>query len=98
MSEDEEQARDSLLPTRHNGPPTSKAAMLAIWLLHRLIAHIWRLRDRLLVWYKKNLVKYERFATRQRLYLIFFVLGLMVRRLPFIGSPPLINIQFVRVV
>jgi hypothetical protein len=72
--------------------------MLGMWLLQRLVAHIWRLHDRILAWYKKNLAKYERFATRRRLYLLFFVLGLMVRRLPFIGSPPLINIQFVRVV
>jgi hypothetical protein len=69
-----------------------------MWLLQHLVAYIWRLRDRMQAWYKKNLAKYERFATTRRLYLLFFVLGLMVRRLPFVGSPPLINIQVVRVV
>jgi len=95
MSETEEHARSSLLP--YDGPPTSKASILAMWLLQRLVAYAWKLQGIVLAWYKKNLVKYERFATRRRLYLFFFVLGLMVRRLPFIGSPPLINIQFIRV-
>jgi len=110
MSDNEEHARTSLLPTRHDGPPTSKALMLAMWFLQRLIAYIWRLRDRGLIWsrrilaqyqrilaqYQRILAQYEHLATKRRLCLLSFVLGLMVRRLPFLGTP-LINIQFVRI-
>lgn len=98
MNENEEHAHTSFLPTPHEGTPTSKTALWAMWILQRLVPHVWKLHDRVLAWYRNNLAKYEHFATRQRLFLLFFVLGLMVRRLPFVGSPPLINIQFIRVV
>ena len=88
----------TFLPTqRFDGLSTSKASMLAVWLLQRLVDRLLTLRNTSLVWYNKNLAKYERFATRRRLCLFFFLLGLAIRRLPFIGSPPMINIQFVRV-
>jgi len=98
MSEDEELTRGSLLPSGRFDRPTSNASMLGAWILQRLIARFFRLRYAAMAWYKTNLPKYERFASGRRLYFLCFLLGLALRRLPFIGSPPLINIQIVQVV
>ncbi|KAF9462727.1 Mif2/CENP-C like-domain-containing protein [Collybia nuda] len=97
MSEGEDLIQGRLMPPNTFDRPASKALMLATWILQRLIARFIRLRYTGLAWYRKNLSKYERYATGRRLYFMCFLLGLALRRLPFIGSPPMLNIQFVSV-
>lgn len=97
MREGEDLIQGRILSSSQFDRPTSKAFMLATWILQRLIARFIRLRYTGFAWYRKNLSQYERFATGRRLYFLCFLLGLALRRLPFIGSPPLINIQFVQV-
>ncbi|RDB22217.1 hypothetical protein Hypma_010701 [Hypsizygus marmoreus] len=91
---------DSLPGERHvpfNRRPTTKAAMLLHWFFQRLITRLLQLRVTVLTWYRRHLSEFERYFMGRRLYFICFVLGLMIRRLPFIGSPPLLNIQIIRV-
>ncbi|KAG6915745.1 hypothetical protein DXG01_010042 [Tephrocybe rancida] len=76
--------------------PTTKSFILADWLLQRIVANLLRLRVTAFDWYWKNLAKYRHHFTTRRLYFLFFILGLMVRRLPFVGSPPILNIQLIR--
>ncbi|KAG6855364.1 hypothetical protein H0H87_004309 [Tephrocybe sp. NHM501043] len=76
--------------------PSSKSFILADWLLQHIAAYILRLRVKTFEWYWKNLARYRHHFTTRRLYFLFFALGLMVRRLPFIGSPPILNIQLIR--
>ncbi|KAG6853026.1 hypothetical protein C0991_007397 [Blastosporella zonata] len=76
--------------------PSSKSFILADWLLQHVVARLLRLRVKAFDWYWKNLAKYRHLLTTRRLYFLFFILGLMVRRLPFVGSPPILNIQLVR--
>lgn len=95
----EDHSHGSLLPSfRFLHRPSSKVSLLLAWLLPRLIARFTRFRYEALVWCKDTLPQYARFASGRRLYFLFFLLGLALRRLPFIGSPPLVNIQIVRVV
>jgi hypothetical protein len=97
MREGEDLIQGRILPSSQLDRPTSKFTMLAMWILQRLMERFVRLRYTGLSWYRKNLSQYERFATGRRLYFLCFLLGLALRRLPFIGSPPLIKIQFVQV-
>ncbi|KAF8077559.1 Mif2/CENP-C like-domain-containing protein [Lyophyllum atratum] len=76
--------------------PSSKSLVLADWILQRVILNLLRLRTRAFAWYWKNLARYQHYFAGRRLYFIFFLLGLAVRRLPFIGSPPILNIQLIR--
>ena len=70
--------------------------MILHWLVPRLIDRFIRIRTAALVCYQRYLAKYEGIFSGRRLCLIFFILGLIVRRLPFIGSPPILNIQLIR--
>ena len=87
---------DMTVDTKGVNRPTSKTFLLAEWILKHLVTHFLRLRSKAFDWYWHNLARYQHHFTTRRLYLFFFVLGLMIRRLPFIGSPPILNFQFVR--
>ncbi|KAG6811434.1 hypothetical protein H0H92_007395 [Tricholoma furcatifolium] len=76
--------------------PSSKSFMVADWLLQHILAYFFRFRARAYDWYWLTLTRYRHHFTPRRLYFLFFVLGLMIRRLPFIGSPPILNIQLIR--
>ncbi|GLB34531.1 putative mif2/CENP-C like [Lyophyllum shimeji] len=89
------QARKEESPLRLNRPST-KTLLLADWLLQRLVARLLTLRAQAFDWYWRHLARYRHLFQGRRLYFLFFLLGLMVRRLPFIGSPPILNIQLIR--
>ncbi|KAF5369177.1 hypothetical protein D9615_009954 [Tricholomella constricta] len=76
--------------------PTSKTLMLADWLLQRITLRLIKLRAQAFAWYWNHLAKYQHYVSGRRLYLICFLFGLLVRRLPFIGSPPILNVQLIR--
>ncbi|KAG5650631.1 hypothetical protein H0H81_011544 [Sphagnurus paluster] len=77
--------------------PSSKSLILIDWLLQRAMVHFVRLRTRAFAWYWRHLARYRHWASGRRLYFLCFLLGLMIRRLPFIGSPPILNLQLIRV-
>ncbi|KAG6902257.1 hypothetical protein C0995_002629 [Termitomyces sp. Mi166 len=81
------------LDTKGTNRPTSKTFLLAEWFLKHLVTYFLRLRSKAFDLYWYNLARYQHHFTTRRLYLLFFVFGLIIRRLPFIGSPPMLNIQ-----
>ncbi|KAF8884818.1 Mif2/CENP-C like-domain-containing protein [Infundibulicybe gibba] len=92
----EEATRRSFLPSHLFEQPTSRAAILIAWLLEGLLIRIKPFQRQLISSYKSAVWKCRPYATPRRLYLLSFILGLLVRRLPFIGTLPLINIQVIR--
>ncbi|KAG5643221.1 hypothetical protein DXG03_001344 [Asterophora parasitica] len=76
--------------------PSSKTLILADWLLQRMVLQLIKLRAQAFDWYWRYLARYQHLFTGRRLYFVFFLLGLMVRRMPFVGSPPILNVQLIR--
>lgn len=74
--------------------PLTKTMMLLTWLIKLLKARVGEYQAVIMRIYKRRVAQY---MNMQRLCLICFVLGLAVRRLPFVGSPPILNIQFIGV-
>jgi hypothetical protein len=72
----------------------SKTVMLLSWVMKLLKARVGEYQAVIMRIYKRRVAQY---MNTQRLCLICFVLGLAVRRLPFVGSPPILNIQFIGV-
>ncbi|PBK93267.1 hypothetical protein ARMGADRAFT_1012959 [Armillaria gallica] len=79
---------------------TSKAFILLGWLFERFLKRFAVYRKLLLIWSKRARFMFHQHMHGGRAYALFFVLGLLLRSMPFPGksslTPPRINIQFIR--
>ncbi|KAK0439555.1 Mif2/CENP-C like-domain-containing protein [Armillaria borealis] len=79
---------------------TSKAFILLGWLFERFLKRFAVYRKLLLIWSKRARFMFHQHMHGGRAYALFFVLGLLLRSMPFPGksslTPPRVNIQFIR--
>ncbi|KAG7448359.1 uncharacterized protein BT62DRAFT_930434 [Guyanagaster necrorhizus] len=79
---------------------TSKAFILLGWLFERFLKRFAVYRKLLLIWSMRARFVFHQHMHGGRAYALFFVLGLLLRSMPFPGksslTPPRINVQFIR--
>ncbi|KAK0496765.1 Mif2/CENP-C like-domain-containing protein [Armillaria luteobubalina] len=79
---------------------TSKAFILLGWLFERFLKRFAIYRKLLLIWSKRARFMFHQHMHGGRAYALFFILGLLLRSVPFPGksslTPPRVNIQFIR--